>query len=44
MGEWGALIRDNHEGYITWTEFEAGCRPARERGIAPGRDPIPKAW
>lgn len=22
MAEWGALIRDNHEGYITWAEFE----------------------
>lgn len=22
MEQWGALIRDNHEGYITWSEFE----------------------
>jgi DNA invertase Pin-like site-specific DNA recombinase len=22
MAEWGALIRGNHEGYITWAEFE----------------------
>ncbi|WP_372624750.1 recombinase family protein [Falsiroseomonas sp.] len=26
MAEWGALIRDNHEGYITWTEFEENQR------------------
>lgn len=22
LRDWGALIRDNHEGYITWAEFE----------------------
>ncbi len=22
MEDWGALLRDNHEGYITWDEFE----------------------
>jgi Recombinase zinc beta ribbon domain len=26
MSEWGALIRDNHEGYVTWTEFEENQR------------------
>ena len=26
MSEWGALIRDNHEGYITWAEFEENQR------------------
>jgi hypothetical protein len=26
MAEWGALIRDNHEGYITWGEFEENQR------------------
>lgn len=26
MAEWGALIRDNHEGYITWAEFEENQR------------------
>nr|WP_238940541.1 recombinase family protein [Pseudoroseomonas ludipueritiae] len=26
MAQWGALIRDNHEGYITWAEFEENQR------------------
>ncbi len=26
MEQWGALIRDNHEGYITWSEFEENQR------------------
>ena len=26
MAEWGALIRDNHEGYISWAEFEENLR------------------
>jgi DNA invertase Pin-like site-specific DNA recombinase len=30
MAEWGALIRDNHEGYITWAEFEENQRRFQE--------------
>jgi DNA invertase Pin-like site-specific DNA recombinase len=26
MSEWGALIRGNHEGYISWAEFEENQR------------------
>jgi DNA invertase Pin-like site-specific DNA recombinase len=26
MAEWGSLIRDNHEGYISWAEFEENQR------------------
>ncbi len=26
MQEWGALLRDNHEGYISWDEFEENQR------------------
>jgi DNA invertase Pin-like site-specific DNA recombinase len=30
MTEWGVLLRDNHEGYITWSEFEENRRMIRE--------------
>jgi hypothetical protein len=30
MAEWGALLRDNHEGYITWAEFEENLRLLQE--------------
>ena len=30
MSEWGALLRDNHEGYITWAEFEENQRMFQE--------------
>ena len=30
MSDWGALIRDNHEGYITWAEFEENQRMFQE--------------
>jgi DNA invertase Pin-like site-specific DNA recombinase len=26
MSAWGALLRDNHEGYVTWAEFEENRR------------------
>jgi DNA invertase Pin-like site-specific DNA recombinase len=26
MADWGSLLRDNHEGYITWAEFEENQR------------------
>ena len=26
MADWGSLLRDNHEGYITWAEFEENLR------------------
>jgi hypothetical protein len=28
--EWNALLRDNHEGYITWAEFEEHQRMLEE--------------
>ncbi|MCF8710381.1 recombinase family protein, partial [Rhizorhapis sp. SPR117] len=28
--EWSALLRDNHEGYISWQEFEENLRLLRE--------------
>jgi DNA invertase Pin-like site-specific DNA recombinase len=30
MSDWGALLRDNHEGYITWAEFEENQRMFQE--------------
>ena len=30
MSEWGSLLRDNHEGYITWAEFEENQRMFQE--------------
>lgn len=30
MAEWGALLRDNHEGYITWAEFEENQQMLQE--------------
>jgi DNA invertase Pin-like site-specific DNA recombinase len=30
ISEWGALLRDNHEGYITWAEFEENQRMFQE--------------
>lgn len=30
MEEWGALIRDHHEGYITWNEYEENQRLIQE--------------
>jgi DNA invertase Pin-like site-specific DNA recombinase len=30
MSAWGALLRDNHQGYITWTEFEENQRMFQE--------------
>jgi DNA invertase Pin-like site-specific DNA recombinase len=30
MEAWGALLRDNHAGYITWAEFEENQRTLRE--------------
>jgi DNA invertase Pin-like site-specific DNA recombinase len=30
MSEWGALLRDNHEGYVTWAEFEENQRMFQE--------------
>ena len=26
MADWGVLLRDNHEGYITWERFEENQR------------------
>jgi hypothetical protein len=30
MSDWGALLRDNHQGYITWAEFEENQRMFQE--------------
>jgi DNA invertase Pin-like site-specific DNA recombinase len=36
--EWTALIRDAHEGYITWQEFEQNSRRLRENAQALGAE------
>jgi hypothetical protein len=30
MSDWGALLHDNHQGYITWEQFEANQRKILE--------------
>ena len=35
MSEWGSLIHDNHEGYISWAEFEENQRLFGENGKRP---------
>ena len=36
--EWQVLIPDVHEGYITWTEYEANVEQLRESARAHGQD------
>lgn len=36
--EWAALIRDAHEGYIGWEEFEANLRTLKENSAVFGGD------
>jgi DNA invertase Pin-like site-specific DNA recombinase len=36
--EWTALIRDAHEGYITWEEFEQNVQRLRDNAHAQGAD------
>ena len=36
--EWQVLIPDMHEGYISWTEYEANVRRLRENAQARGQD------
>lgn len=34
--EWISFVRDAHEGYIGWEEFEANCRRLRDNWRVPG--------
>jgi hypothetical protein len=35
MAEWDVLIKDHHEAYITWDEFERNQRVIANKGSSP---------